>query len=296
MYMAYTTNPKLPKLRMEAVRLAKYRGWSTRRVAKYTGYNQSTIVRWCSKDPTGGWRLIPTQSSRPHHHPHELSSEVVEAILNYREKYRRCAEVIHHLLQKDGREVSLASVKRVLKRHGCSRFSRWKKWHQYPPRPLPGKPGILVQIDTIVDGPHTDRLYVYTLLDVCSRWAYALPELMANTHKSLRFVETARSIAPFSFTTLQSDHGAEFSKWFTKRIMERGLSHRHSRVRTPSDNGHLERFNRTLQEECLQRIPRSLKSYRKEIPEYLAWYNTKRPHMGLDMKSPIDVLKVMRSY
>jgi transposase InsO family protein len=93
-------------------------------------------------------------------------------------------------------------------------------------------------------------------------------------------------MAPFPFTTLQSDHGAEFSKWFTKRIVERGMAHRHSRVRQPNDNAHLERWNRTLQEECLSRVPRSIRSYQKEIPDYLRYYNTERPHMALEMKTP----------
>ena len=192
--------------------------------------------------------------------------------------------------------VSLSSVKRVLRRRGISRFSRWKKWHQYPSRPTPEKPGILVEIDTVVDGPHTDRLYVYTLIDVCSRWTHATPSLRTNTHCSLRFVEAARRAAPFRFQIIQSDHGAEFSRWFTKRIAERGIAHRHSRVRMPSDNGHLERFNRTIQEECLNRIPRSMKSWQKEIPEYLRYYNNERPHMGIDMKTPADILKVFPSY
>jgi transposase InsO family protein len=186
--------------------------------------------------------------------------------------------------------MSLSSVKRTLTRNNLTRFSKWKKWHQYPPRPVPESPGMLVQIDTVVDGPHTDRLYVYTLLDVCSRWAHAVPSLRANTHRSLQFVEHARQIAPFRFATLQSDHGAEFSKWFTKRIRERGMAHRHSRVRQPNDNAHLERWNRTLQEECLSRIPRTLVSYRREIPSYLRYYNTERPHMGLDMKTPAEVI------
>ncbi|MBI4160446.1 MAG: DDE-type integrase/transposase/recombinase, partial [Candidatus Yanofskybacteria bacterium] len=38
------------------------------------------------------------------------------------------------------------------------------------------------------------------------------------------------------------DHGSEFSKWFTKVVEYSGVSHRHTRVRTPTDNGHIERF------------------------------------------------------
>ncbi len=296
MYMPYTINPHLPRLRMQAAKLVLERGWSTRQVAHYTGFNQSTIVRWVQKAKRLSSLNIPTESSRPHHHPRELAPEVVSAILEYRTKYRRCAEVIHHLLLKDGLKVSLSSVKRTLKRHHCTRYSRWKKWHQYPERPEVSKPGILVQIDTVLEGQPQDRLCVYALIDVFSRWSYANPTERINTCRSLSFVKEAQRESPFDFSILQSDHGSEFSKYFTKKILAQGLSHRHSRIRTPSDNGHIERFIRTLQEECLYQIPRNLKIWKKEIPKYLHYYNTERPHMALGMKTPLEILKVMRSY
>lgn len=291
--MPYTTNPHLPRLRMEAAQLVLREGWSTRAVARHTGFDQSTIVRWVAKARMTNRRIIPTESSRPHRHPHALSRELVGAILAYRAQYRRCAEFLHHLLVRDGYPVSLPSVKRTLKRHHLTYPSPWKKWHQYPPRPIPHAPGVLVELDTIHDGRPEERLYAYTLLDVCSRWAHAAPAARITTHTSLRFVEQAREASPFIFQILQSDHGSEFSKWFTKRIGERGIAHRHSRVRQPNDNAHLERFNRTLQDECLSRIPRTLSAWRREIPQYLHWYNEERPHMGLNMRTPLDV---MRSY
>lgn len=278
---------------MEAIKLLQ-QGWSTRKVARHMGYCHSTIVRWSHKKACYGryGRLvIPTESSRPHSHPNQLSDKVVSRILEIRSERQQCAEIIHHRLKKEGIVVSLSSVKRTLKRQGCTRYSKWKRWHKYPPRPLAEKPGILVQIDTIWEGAPKERLYVYTLLDIFSRWAYALAAERITTHRSLSFVKQAQTVSPFSFRTLQSDHGPEFSKWFTKRINEHGLAHRHSRVRTPSDNGHLERFNRTLQEECLYRVSRSLKSWRKEIPQYLHYYNTERPHMGLKMKTPLEVVQ-----
>ncbi len=297
MQMAYNINPRLPHVRMDAVRLVRS-GWSTRKVARHVGYSQAAIVQWMKRAPADlRARIIPTRSSRPWHHPHELSPEIASAILEYRRTYERGAEVLQELLRRDGIVVSLSSVKRTLARNELTRFSKWKKWHTYPPRPMPEKPGILVEIDTIHDGGFEDRLYIYTLIDVCARWAYAIPALRINTHRSLQFVDMARGIAPFDFQTLQSDHGSEFSKWFTKRIVERGLSHRHSRIRTPNDNAHLERFNRTLQDECLRRIPRTLTAWRKGIPEYLHWYNEKRPHLGLAMKTPIQkIAETITSY
>lgn len=295
MGMSYISNPHIERVRMEAVRMVE-KGYSTPAVARHFGYSQSVIVKWVARArllPQNA-HLIPTRSSRPHHHPYELAPNIVSAILRYREERNQCAEILHHRLTNDGYHVSLSSIKRVLKRFHCSRYSRWKKWHQYPPRPLAERPGILVEIDTIHDGPHEDRLYVYTLLDVCSRFAYALPTEWINTHQSLRFVRSAH--LPFSVQTFQSDHGPEFSKWFTTMIAVDGVAHRHSRVRQPNDNAHLERFNRTIQDECLSRIHRNLKSYRKEVPEYLRYYNTERPHMGLNMQTPLQIIKAIPSY
>lgn len=291
MYMPYNTNPHMSRVRRDAVRLVCYRGWSMRQVARHVGVEPSTISRWVKLDPTGGWKLIPTKSSRPHSHPHAISQNIINRIVEIRSERNQCAEVVHHRLSQEGVEVSLSSVKRTLRRLGIRKFSKWKKWHIYQPRPIAEKPGLLVEIDTVWDGKPKDRLYVYTLLDVCSRWSYAWASEKIDTWKSVRFLECARRAAPFEIQTLQSDHGSEFSKRFSVRMEHRGIAHRHSRIRQPNDNAHLERFNRTLQDECLRHIPRSLRSYRKEIPEYLEYYNSKRPHMGLSMKTPLEVLR-----
>ena len=296
MYMAYSQNPNLPQVRMKAVELVKYHGWSARKAARYFGFSHGAVRLWLEKKPVYGPHgrlVIPTLSCRPHDHPKTLSPEIVSRILAIRGERDQCAEIIHHRLIKEEVLVSLSSVKRTLRRCGISRFSRWKRWHQYPPRPLADYPGMLVEIDSMMDGQPDDRLSAYALIDVCSRWAYALPALRVNSIASTRFVKQARETAPFSFKIIQSDHGSEFSKWFTKVIEDKGILHRHSRVRKPTDNGHVERFIQTLQKDCLERIPRTMKSWQKEIPEFIRYYNLERPHMGLDYKTP---MQVVRSY
>lgn len=292
MTMSYSKNPNLPKVRAEAVKMVRA-GHSTRIVARHFGFSQSTIVKWCAKVPENvyQYRVIRTESSRPHHHPSELSDEVVSRILEYRYKTRRGADFIHFLLNRDGVTVSLSSVKRTLKRHGLTKYSKWKKWHKYTPRPLPEAPGLLVEADTIHDGHVGHQLYIYTLLDVHSRWAYAEPAQRISAAGGASFVLTAQTVAPFTFQTVQTDHGPEFSKWFTKKLTEKKVTHRHSRVRTPNDNAHLERFNRTIQEECIFRLPRKLEVWNREIPEYLHYYNNDRPHMGIDWLTPVQKLQ-----
>lgn len=125
MGMSYSKNPNLPKVRAEAVKLVRS-GASTRAVARHFGFSQSAVVKWCAKVPehTYNYRIIATESSRPRHHPKELPDEVVGRILEYRATTRRGAEFIHFLLERDRVAVSLSSVKRTLKRHGLTRYSK----------------------------------------------------------------------------------------------------------------------------------------------------------------------------
>lgn len=264
--MAYTTNPHMPRVRMEAVRLVQYRGWSTRQVARYIGYSQSAIVKWCDRDASRGFCRIPTRSSRPHHHPRQLPQEIIRAIVAKRRELKRSAEVIHKALGEDGFMVSLPSVKRTLDRMGLTKKrSLWKRYHAPIPRPEIVKAGDLVQLDTIhLMKNENQRMYVFTLLDVYSRWAYARAYERINAMTAVAFLRRAQQKAPFSFSHIQSDHGPEFSTHFTERS---GLPHRHSRVRMPNDNAHLERFNRTIQEECLDGIPRDVTAINRALPQ-----------------------------
>jgi transposase InsO family protein len=118
-----------------------------------------------------------------------------------------------------------------------------------------------------------------------------------NTHESLNFVQEAERAARFSFHTVQSDNGQEFSSWFTEHIGVMGIAHRHSRVRKPNDNSHIERFNRTLEEECLDRVPKNFSSYRDAIKIYLTYYNGERSHMGIAFMTPLKkIAETIPSY
>src|SRR3989344_2586729 len=212
-YMAYSKNPELPKVRREAGRLVKQEGWSTRKVARHFGYTHSAIVKWCSKDPTGGFRRIETQSSKPKRSPRALSRDVVSAIIKERVGRRRCAEHVYHALVKHGVGVSLSSVKRTLDRcHLRKKRSPWKRPHDFTPRPEAAFCGALLELDTIhIIAPDGSRIYIYTIIDLYSRWAYAEIVERIGAEASARFVKRAQKIAPFRFEMVQTDHGSEFS-------------------------------------------------------------------------------------
>ena len=287
--MAYTTNEKIPCIRAQAVNMVRS-GKTTREAARHFGYNQSSIVRWCAKAPKGYIERIETRNSAPKTSPRSLPKETVGRIIHARVTSKRCAEVVYEMLKAEGVEASLSSVKRKLSRYGLlKKRSPWKKRRMYPPRPEATVAGMLVQMDTIhfVD-KEGHRVYVYTALDVYSRYGYACLSKKSNCQQTVSFLMKAIRYFPFHIQNIQTDNGPEFGFHFTDFVTRHGMTHRHIHPRSPNENGHLERFNRTIQEEigrfgwCIF-IP-------KDISRYLHHYNTERMHMGIDFKTPLQML------
>ncbi len=296
--MPYTSNPHAPKARMMARNDVLLRGLSHREAALKYGVNRSTIWKWIRKGKgIHGNDFIETKSSAPHHHPNRLNFEIVLRIIELRRKlHGRCAPVIHEHLRLEGIDVSLSSVKRTLKRHGLIRRKKQARYYTPLPRPVEHTPGAFVQMDTIhiVRGDYS-RFYVYTLIDVYSRMAYAEyhPKLLQRT--SFEVLLRAQNYFRFPFRMVQTDNGPEFKDGFLFYLSSKRIPLRHSRVRKPNDNAHIERFNRTIQEECLKGktllaediLPNVLK-------KYLAYYNRRRLHLSLNLQTPAQfVAKVL---
>ena len=281
------------KVRRDAVNLVKYRHWSMRKVAIRFGVEPSTISRWCKHAYATGWHEIPNKSSRPHTSPNALKKEIVTAIIQKRIGRRRCGQHIYHELKREGIVVSLPSVQRTLDRLGfLKKRSLWKRPHDYTERPEVTSPGSLLETDTVhIMLPDGSRLYVYTIIDLFSRWAYAEVVKKISGAQSARFISKAKSIAPFEMKMIQTDNGAEFQKMFQFRIYKLGLTHRYSRVRKSNDQAHIERFNRTIQEECLDRTTQTLRDFRKAVKTFLPYYNNERIHMGINYQTPLEVLR-----
>lgn len=209
--MAYSTNPNLPKARALAMQLLVREGIPSQVVANRCGVRRSTIWRWKQKwdklnehvqfdNPNRPARtyskanhllrctwLIPTHTSRPHTSPTAVSQRIVALVLAIREQLKRCAEVVwHHLTVVLGVQVSLSSVRRILRRHHYFDGARKKRVRpDNPRRPHVTKPGELVETDTIhhVD-PHSGRrLYYYTVIDLFTRMTHVIlaPKLSSGS-------------------------------------------------------------------------------------------------------------------
>lgn len=319
--MSYSTNPHAPKARGNALKCLIMEHKPVTVVARQYGVSRTTIWRWKKKwlernrhiqltndnrpnRPVGKvfrssaikWD-IPTTTSAPHTHPTRISVLVIKRIIALREEHGRCAEVIWYQLQQEGFTISLSSVKRTLDRYKLTNhWSKWKKRRTNTPRPKATAPGELVEVDTVhyVNQLDGKRVYITTVIDLYSRMAYTRPSYKLLPGEAAKAVLLAEQKFGYKFRTVQSDNGPEFSSYFTAMLGRHNFRHRHTRVHRPNDNAHIERFNRTLRNECIgDHKPRSLTLtlLTDKLNQYLDYYNHDRIHLGLQCKTPIQMLQ-----
>ena len=297
--MPYTSNPHASRARMNARNDVVWRGLSCQQAALKYGVNRSTVFRWVRRAKElsiNGNSLIDTLPSRPKHHPNELKPKIVKRIIELRKQLKRCAPVIHRHLQLEGIDTSLSSVARVLRRHNLTR--RKKQATMYKSvykRPEASAPGTLVQMDTVhIQRGDSSRFYIYTLIDLYSRLAYAEYHPKLRQYISFAVIKRAQGYFGFPFSMLQTDHGPEFNQGLTFMLGTKDIKLRHSRIRTPNDNAHVERFNRTIQEECFGSKDPNEKTIKEDLQNYIHYYNYDRLHMSLNLMTPTQfVAKVL---
>lgn len=319
--MSYCKGKNIEKSRGKAMKMLVMEKKPVSIVADRFGVHRSTIWRWyqrwilqnndkvlvnhyrSSREPGKHFRWanvrwdIPSIPAIPKH-PRCLPEDLVQLVLDIRDQLKRCAEIVwHHINTILCIRISLSSVRRILKRNNRTLKPKYHRNRQYKgiPRPKALMLGDLVETDTIhlYNPVSKQKRYIYTVIDVYTRMAYARVYKELKPVNSLNTILEAQQYFGFQFKMVQSDNGLEFSKYFSDRLETKGIKVRHTRLGRPNDNAHIERFNRTIQEECTGNYyleNESLKSLDNKILSYIDHYNYNRIHLSLSYRTPSQML------
>jgi len=189
------------------------------------------------------------------------------------------------LLEDIGIIVSRATVYRILVRR---RLIVPKSRERRGPVTLyvKGYPGEEVQIDTTQPLGKSGPTLI-SAIDDFSRHGFADCYFGNKSIQAAEFLKQIVWSAPFPITAVRTDNGSEFKKDFIKACEELDIKIIRNPVRHPTSNGKVERFHRTIEEECFWRVgarPDDLDYAGYWLSRYLAWYNTKRRHGGYGME------------
>lgn len=224
------------------------------------------------------------------------------------------SEKIHPLLLQFSKEKNLVcpqprTIANLIKDLGGLRAFPQKISHFGKVKPLkrqkvlrkpkdlkPEYAGHLVALDTVERFVNGCRRYVITFEDIHSRFGFAWATTSHASLAATEFFDLCIKVFPFSFNFLYvlTDNGSEFKKHFSEKLKELHLTHYHTYPKTPKMNAHVERFNRTLQEEFVDYHAYLLKNpveFNRTLVDYLIFYNTERVHHAFQNKfSPLQFM------
>ena len=106
-----------------------------------------------------------------------------------------------------------------------------------------------------------------------------------------RFGSLGKVTSPF---LLRSDNGLVFtSRHYTRLVRSYGLNQEFITPHCPQQNGMVERVIRTLKEQCVHRHRfESQPHAMRTIGDWIAFYNNRRPHQALGMKTPAQAYRL----
>ena len=116
----------------------------------------------------------------------------------------------------------------------------------------------------------------------------ALEQALINRYGTL-----GRVNAPF---LLRSDNGLVFtSRSYTRLVKSYGLQQEFITPHCPEQNGLVERVIRTIKEQCVHRQRfETLQHASRVISDWIGFYNQKRPHQALKMRTPSQVFEILK--
>ncbi len=275
---------------------------------------RSTILLWQSTLKGSGGKLsslIP-HSSRPHDCRRMQTHPLVLARICKLRKdhYRLGKEKIHPILKKYCEGLDLAcpaesTIGKIIERNhlyfsrnnygfhdpGRKKADKYQRNRVlYAPKP---EEGGYVELDTVETRLNNVKRYTVTAIDVKLKIAYAQTFTGKLAKYAKAVLETMRTLVPVPIHTVQTDNGSEFLGVFDEYCHKEELTHNFTYPHSPKINGVVERFNRTIKEDCLEVYFDELYEIEKinlRITDYLTFYHNERVHKSLGNRTPSKVI------
>ncbi|MDQ2750187.1 MAG: IS481 family transposase [Actinomycetota bacterium] len=277
-------------------------GRSKSEVARDYGVSRQWVQRLVARYEHEGEAAFEPHSRRPHTNPRRIGGEVEDAVLALRKQLSEAghdagAETIAwHLQQQGAHAPSVATIWRVLARRGFITPQPHKRprssWHRF----VAELPNELWQADIthwpLADGREIEILDIIDdhsrlLTGSTARTVFKAGDVVADLHAAI-----ARHGRP---ERLLTDNGAVFTGHYRGHgwvALEResaalGITLIHSKPYHPTTCGKVERLHQTLKKRLAREQPASsLAELQRQLDDFADYYNTARPHRGVDRQTP----------
>jgi transposase InsO family protein len=258
-----------------------------------TGIRREVLSRWWTRFKEQGRAGLEPRSRRPQRSPGRLLAPIEEQVLQLRNRGWGPARIAWAL------GIGHSSVHRVLLRHGRNRlrqpvsrtFRRYEK----------SRPGELLHLDLkyLYRWPNSRREYAFAVVDDFTREAVAHIRPDRTSGEAASFLEQVVTTLPYRIEAVMTDNDLIFTMRYAFHSQRQtrfqqacrglGIQHWLARPHHPQSNGKVERFFRTMDEECFAvHRPRSSEARIRDLEQFVWYYNHQRPHLSLHGLTPVQ--------
>lgn len=296
--------------RLKVLEFGSVHGWKAVRDA--FGVGRSTYYLWKSALTRTHGRLssLVPQSTKPHRvRQMQYDHRLATFIRSVREQYGRIGKSkLEILLAAYAQEIGVSSLKstaigKIIKRnhyyfegrrHYKKRRTGVLRVKKAPKEKTPG----YIELDCVIVYILGERHVFITAIDIVTKYAtcsYAKSAICTKAHDLLVHIH---NLYGDRLRAVQTDNGSEFLGVFDQYCHAHDIPHLFTYPRSPRINGGIERFNRTIQEEFIDRtdsIYLGTDAITTHLQRYLNWYNDVRPHQSLGHLSPSKYQQTLQS-
>ncbi len=151
-----------------------------------------------------------------------------------------------------------------------------------------------IEMDSITLYVNCKKYYFITAIDIVTKFAWCqLATSLSSRRAVIALKEFIRQYG-WPIRAIQTDNGKEFLAEFHHYLEELNIPHEFIYPHSPKINAFIERFNRTIQDEFINRTDSlyyDVLLFNQKLDKYLNWYNFKRPHYSLGLISPVQYMQ-----
>jgi len=272
-------------------------------VAERYGVSRQSVHTWLQRYRQEGITGLEDRSHRVHEHPWRIPAQIEEAVCELRRAHPKWGprRLVFEMDRRGHGQVTRSTVYRTLVRNRLiepvSRRRRRKDYRRWER----GTAMELWQLDVTASAFLTDgtEMKIVTGIDDHSRFCVIAQAVRRAIARPVcqAFVDAMRAYGiPEEVLT---DNGKVFTGRFHKpgvpvevlfdRICrENGITHRLTKIHSPTTTGKIERLHQTLQRELLDAHGpfESIEALQAALDAWRQEYNTDRPHQSLAMAFP----------
>jgi transposase InsO family protein len=272
--------------------------------------HRTTVWRWIKRSKALSYgrlgdltiKSLKRLSTRPHRISYGINAKDRQRIKKLRQEKKYTAEKIKRRLNLS---VVPLTIHRYLKKEGLiNKYGNHRRpyYQKTTHMHLRNTTEIgYLQMDVKYITPELSGLpytcFEYAVIDIFSRYKEAIILNHLDQDGAILALIEIRKRLPFEPVFIQTDNGLEFQGRFHVYCNNSGLKHHLIHKSTPNENAVIERTFRTDEEEfffMMKKAPKDYDELRYMLKEWLYEYNYERPHLGIDLKTPYEIVaKVM---